>query len=215
MGLAMVWDEGAFGPDFYSEGVAVERGPPSLVFTKPFIKRATPKMLNRFSKRFNSVAGFFPEVRGEIKVGMTTSYKGLAATETKGQLMSEKLCFPPLRRMGLPTRYVIGHELMHIVQAKLKSLPETERSCDVFTLARLPSSFIDRPPAYLRIPREVRENWRREGSDPDPACIAHELAIEAVNTREKNPRYIQWWESEFSARTEALCRKNQFKRLDY
>ena len=211
----MVWDEGMLEPDFYSEAVAVERGPPSLVFTKPFIQRATPKMLDRFSKRFNSVAGFFPEVRGEIKVGMTTSYKGLAATEKKGQLTSEKLCFPPLRRMGLPTRYVIGHELMHIVQAKLESLPETERSCDVFTLARLPSSFIDRPPAYLRIPREVRENWRREGSDPDPACIAHELAIEAVITREKNPRYIQWWESEFSARTEALCRKNQFKRLDY
>jgi hypothetical protein len=206
MGLAMAWDEGIFEPDFYSESVAVERGPPSLVFTKPFIQRATPKMLDRFSKRFKSVAGFFPEVRGEIKVGMTTSYKGLAATETKGQLTSEKVCFPPLRRMGLPTRYVIGHELMHIVQAKLESLPETERSCDVFTLARLPPSFIDYPPPYLRIPKEVRKSWPGEGSDPNHACIAHELAIEAIITREKNPRYIQWWEKEFSARMEALGR---------
>jgi len=209
MGLAMAWDEGTLGPDFYSEAVAAGRGPPSLLFTKPFIQRATPKMLNRFSKRFNSVAGFFPEVRGEIKVGMTTSYNGLAVTETRGQSTSEKLCFPPLRRMGLPTRYVIGHELMHIVQAKSESLPETERSCDVFTIARLPSSFIDRPPAYLRIPKRVRENWQREGSNPDPACIAHELAIEAVITRDKNPRYIQWWEGEFSARMEALGRENQ------
>lgn len=215
MGLVMVWDEEAFGPDFYSEGAGVERSPPSLVFTRPFIQRATPKMLDRFSKRFDSVAGFFPEVRGEIKVGMTTSYKGLAATETKGQLTSEKLCFPPLRRMGLPTRYVIGHELMHIVQAKLESLPETERSCDVFTLARLPPSFIDCPPPYLRIPREVRRNWHGEGSDPDAACIAHELAIEAIIMREKNPRYIQWWESEFSARTRTLGRWSQFKRFDY
>jgi hypothetical protein len=206
MGLAMAWGEGLFEPDFYPESIAVERGPPSLVFTKPFIQRATPKMLDRFSKRFNSVAGFFPEVRGEIKVGMTTSYKGLAATETKGQLTSGKVCFPPLRRMGLPTRYVIGHELMHIVQAKLESLPETERSCDVFTLARLPPSFIDYPPPYLRIPKEVRKNWSGGGSGPDPACIAHELAIEAIITREKNPRYIQWWESEFSARMKTIGR---------
>lgn len=213
--MAMAWDEGTFGPDFYSEAVPSRRGPPNLVFTKPFIRHATPKMLDRFSKRFNSVAGFFPEVRGEIKVGMTTSYRGLASTETKGQSTSEKLCFPPLRRMGLPTRYVIGHELMHVVQAKLESLPETERSCDVFTLARLPSSFIDHPPAYLRIPREIRENWSKEGADPDPACIAHELAIEAVITRDKNPRYIQWWESKFSGKMETLGRENRSNRLDY
>jgi hypothetical protein len=195
--------------------VAVEGGPPRLVFTKPFIERATPKMLDRFSKRFDSVARFFPEVRGEIKVGMTTSYKGLAVTETNGQSSSEKVCFPPLRRMGLPTRYVIGHELMHFVQAKLESLPETERSCDIFTLARLPSSFLDHPPAYLRIPRGIRENWRREGMDPDPACIAHELAIEAIITREMNPRYIRWWESEFSTRMESIGRKNLSERFDY
>jgi hypothetical protein len=215
MGLAMAWDGGTSEPDFYSEAATVERGPPNLLFTKPFIKRATPKMLDRFSKRFNSVAGFFPEVRGEIKIGITTSYRGLAATETKDQLTSEKLCFPPLRRMGLPTRYVIGHELMHIVQAKLESLPETERSCDVFTLARLPPSFIDHPPTYLRVPREVRENWRGEGLNPDPARVAHELAIEAIITREKNPRYIQWWESEFSGRMEALGRENRLKQSDY
>ena len=199
--MALSWDDDVLSPDFYSEAAPFERGPPNLVFTKPFIQRSTPKMLDLFSKRFNAVAGFFPEVKGEIKVGVTTSYKGLAATETKGELTSEKLCFPPLRRMGLPTKYVIGHELMHIVQAKLESLPETERSCDVFTLARLPPSFIDYPPPYLRIPRGVRENWTSEGSVQEHARVAHELAIEAIIIRDKNPRYIQWWESEFSART--------------
>jgi hypothetical protein len=206
MGLAMAWDEGTLEPDFYSDTAPVQRGPPNLVFTRPFVQRATPKMLDRFSRRFNSVVGFFPEVKGEIKVGMTTSYKGLAATGTKDGIACEKLCFPPLRRMGRPTKYVIGHELMHIVQAKLKSLPETERSCDVFTLARLPPSFIDYPPPYLHIPRDVRQNWCGENPEHDPARIAHELAIEAIITREENPRYIQWWESEFSARLESIRR---------
>ena len=204
MGQAVSWMEVDAEPDFHQEGFSDPWGPPRLSFTKPFIKRATPKTLDRFSRKFVSVIRYFPEVRGEITIGLTTSYKGLAVMWTDGGCTRWKISFPPLGRGGLPTRYVIGHELMHIVQAKEGSLPATERSCDVFTLARLPPDFIDHPPMYLRLSFEVRRSWPSGSSVPLFANLAHELAIEAVIIRGKNRHYIQWWEREFAARMEKM-----------
>lgn len=173
---------------------------PRLTFTKPFANRATPELLCRFSRRFDSVTSYFPEVRGEIRVGMTTSYKGLAFMESDGETVFRKICFPPLDRSGLPTCYVMGHELMHIVSSRQRLLPKTERSCDLFTLARLPATLIDHPPIYLRLPRIIRRNWSGKIVDPVVTGLAHDLAIEAIITRDSNSRYIQWWEREFEKR---------------
>lgn len=167
-------------------------------FTKPFLDRANAKLIGEFTARFESVAIHFSELKGEIRIGMTTSYNGLALTGTKGGAAFDKLCFPPLCRKGLPSRYVIGHELMHLVQSKDGSIPLTERSCDIFTLARLPASLLDHPPLYLRMPREVRAAWNSPAFHRELAEAAHLLAIEAMVTRKENARYISWWERRFS-----------------
>ena len=177
---------------------------PTLRFTKPFVKRASPRLLQQFYKRFDSVSRYFSEVKGEIKVGLTTSYKGLALTGVKGGAAFEKLCFPPLDRKGMPSRYVIGHELMHIVQSKVDGMPRTERSCDIFTLARLPAEMLDHPPIYLRIPRGAKERWGSPEVNKDLAEAAHLLAIEAVVIRPDNARYINWWEKRFAESAERI-----------
>jgi len=169
--------------------------PPALRFTKPFMKRASPRLLQQFSSRFDSVSRYFTEVRGEVNIGLTTSYRGLALSGVKGGAAFEKLCFPPLDRKGLPSRYVMGHELMHIVQSKTEGLPGTERSCDIFTLARMPADMLDQPPIYLRVPQSARERWIASGA---LAEAAHLLAIEAVVMRPDNAKYICWWEKRFA-----------------
>jgi hypothetical protein len=177
---------------------------PTLRFTKPFTKRAGPRLLQQFSDRFDSVSKHFSEVQGEITVGLTTSYNGLALTGVKGGAAFDKLCFPPLDRKGLPTRYVIGHELMHIVQSKVEGMPSTERSCDIFTLARLPAEMLDRPPIYLRIPRGVKEQWGIPAVSKELAEAAHLAAIEAILIKPENARYIRWWEKQFAERAERI-----------
>jgi hypothetical protein len=178
--------------------------PPRLIFTRPFANRASSVLLHEFTERFESVARHFSEVKGEMKVGMTTSYRGLALSGVKGGAAFDKLCFPPLDKKGIPSRYVMGHELMHIVQSKDESLPRTERSCDIFTLARLPADLIDHPPIYLRMPRAAKERWSDPSMRPALAEAAHLLAIEALLIREENPRYISWWEKRFSQRAERI-----------
>lgn len=178
--------------------------PPRLDFTRPFMEKADARQLREFKERFESVAAHFPEVKGEVKVGITTSYNGLALIGVKGGAPVDKICFPPLRRKGLPSRYVIGHELMHLVQSKDGSIPFTERSCDIFTLARLPADMLDRPPLYLRMHRTVRELWSDPAFHGRLAEAAHLLAIEAIITRKENARYISSWEKRFSEKAERI-----------
>jgi hypothetical protein len=178
--------------------------PPALDFTKPFLEKADARLIGEFIERFDSVARHFPEVKGEIKVGITTSYNGLALIAVRGGATVDKICFPPLRKKGLPSRYVIGHELMHLVQSKDGSIPFTERSCDIFTLARLPAELLDHPPIYLRMPRKVRELWSDPAVHAELAEAAHLLAIEAIITRKENSRYLSWWEKRFSEKSERI-----------
>ena len=193
-----------------SEGMIELWSPPRLTFTKPFIDGADPDLINEFSNRLISVSQYFPEIKGEIKIGMTTSYKGLAMTESDGNVMMKKISFPPLKKSGLPSRYVMGHEMMHIVQAKQSSIPGTERATDVHTLARLPPVFIDHAPIYLRVPKEIRRNWSHSRINPIVSELAHDLAIEAVITRRTNPRYIRWWESNFDERVDRNSSLSRF-----
>ena len=179
-------------------------GPPTLDFTKPFLEKSDSRLMREFKERFDSVASHFPEVQGIVKVGITTSYSGLALIAIKGGAPIDKICFPPLRGKGLPSRYVIGHELMHLVQSKDGSIPFTERSCDIFTLARLPAELIDHPPLYLRMSRRARELWSDPAVRGRLAEAAHLLAIEAIITRKENPRYLSWWEKKFSERADRI-----------
>ena len=175
------------------------REPPKLTYTRQFLERSNPQLIYRFQSRIGSVLRYYPEVKGEIMIGLTTTYRGLASTESDGVHMQKKLCFPSLTRSGLPTRFIIGHELMHIVQAKKsRSMPGTERSCDIYTLARLPPRFIDHLPVYLKTPWKVRLHWSNERVRNMASDIMHDLAIEAVIFRKENPKYISWWENQFN-----------------
>jgi len=170
---------------------------PSIVFTKPFLEKATPSLIGSFSSRLEMVLRYFPEIRGEIKIGLTNVHHGLASTELDGKRMLKKISFPPLKRVGLPSRFIIGHELMHLVQVKQKkSIPGTERACDLFTLARLPPKYIDHLPVYLAIPKMIRVNWEDRQTRRLASVFMHELAIEAILSRRTIPRYIIWWENQ-------------------
>lgn len=170
-----------------------------ITFTKPFAARASPRLLYHFQRRLYTLLKYFPEIRGEIRIGLTNSYMGLASTESDGnRVTARKLSFPPLNKNGTPSSYIIGHELMHLVQEKRKkTIPGTERATDVYTLARLPPRYIDHLPVYLKTPRKLSRHWSNERVRNLASIMMHELAIEAIIIRKTNPRYISWWENQF------------------
>lgn len=171
-----------------------------LVYTNRFLSSASSDLLSSFEHRLREVLPFFPEITGEVKIGITSSYKGLAITESHGGIVSKKLSFPPLNKKGLPSKYVIGHELMHLSQAQSQNFPRTERATDIFTLARLPPELLDSPPVYLRIPDHIRKNWLKSGTHEFVSSLAHELALQSVILYGTYHKYILRWESTFEKR---------------
>lgn len=176
----------------------------SLSYTSRFVSSATSDLLCAFEDRLRQVLPFFPEITGEIRIGITNSYKGLAAFESYGGIVSKKVSFPPLSKKGLPSRYVIGHELMHLSHAQSRDFPGTERATDIFTLARLPSEFLDSPPVYLRIPDDIRRNWLEPDVHKVVSSLAHELALKSVISCGKDHRYISRWESTFEKKVREM-----------
>jgi len=139
----------------------------------------------------------FREIRRPVKVGISRSYDGLAFQSDDGKT---HLMLGVRRLRGgawkFPTYYTVAHELMHIVQFNSRSIPSGERACDVHTLARVPPEFIDESPTYLVVPRGRRGRWT-----PADARMAHELAVEALERRQRGlRRYASWWEEEFESR---------------
>lgn len=149
------------------------------------------------ASRLDRLHPFFPEMKRNMKIGITRSYDGLAWQSDSGfvKLMLEVR----KTRMGAwkyPTYWTIAHELMHLAQFNSHGIPGGERACDIFALARLPPEFIDDSPSYLVVPRGLRSKWL-----PRHANMAHELAVEALEMRGKGlRRYASWWETEFEKR---------------
>jgi hypothetical protein len=171
-------------------------------YTSRFLSCATSVLLEEFEERLQEVAKYFPEIEGEIKIGLTNSYRGLAVVMSRGKSISRKLSFPPLTKRGLPSRYVIGHELMHLSHVLKKGFPGTERATDVFTLARLPPKLLDAPPVYLRMPESIRRHWSRGEFQTVFSTLAHDLALDAILSRNENCRYIARWEAMFAKKAQ-------------
>lgn len=153
-----------------------------------------PEVRKDLALRLSEMSQYFPEMRRELKVGITRSYDGSVFQAEDG---SAKLMLEVRRRRGggwrLPTRWTIAHELMHLAQFNSKGIPGGERATDIHALARLPPRFIDDSPSYLVVPRGLRGAW-----PPEAARLAHELARKAVALRGDGlRRYASWWESEF------------------
>ncbi|MCI4352102.1 MAG: hypothetical protein L3K14_01755 [Thermoplasmata archaeon] len=87
-----------------------------------------------------------------------------------------------------------AHEFMHLLQWPLHQVPNGERACDLYVLARFGTLF-QGPPNYLEVPRKARNHWASW------APVASELARQALEERRHGRRqYLRWWEEEFRSR---------------
>ena len=145
--------------------------------------RFTAIMQKRLSQRavamLHTALRHFPELQHEtITVGYTRANLGAAIREQMTiRLRVRKVCYN-----------TIGHELTHLVQGN-GEIPEGEKPCDIWTLARSPL-FCDDAPTYLKLPARVRQHW------PEYALRVRELCVQAIAHRKTQRNYIQWLERE-------------------
>jgi hypothetical protein len=161
--------------------------------------RYTPLMKKRITRRAESMLhralSLFPElVNRTITVGYTRAHLGSAILQ-RPEGADEKLTIRlKVRKL---THNTIGHELTHLVQGlsgknaagRNSNIPKGEKQCDIWTLARS-DLFCDDPPTYLKLKREMRENWSRYAGTIRTLCIA------AIEKRKTHRLYIQWLEAE-------------------
>ena len=168
---------------------------PGMGVTVSFTPQMEKRLTQRAARMLKQSLRQFPELRNlEVRVGHTRTKLGVAFIPKRLQ--------PPLyirlRVRGL-TYNTIGHELTHLLQGLTKlpppagtpawePLPVGETQCDIWTLARS-ELFCDDAPTYLRMPRAVRENWRRY------AHPVRSLCVEAIRQRPVRRTYIRWLEA--------------------
>jgi hypothetical protein len=156
-----------------------------------FTRRFTAKKgQSRFLRRLDEARSFFPELEGEtVKVGITINADG------KADLRGRAVYF----RSRNVSYYVLGHELTHLLQ-EIQGLPKSERSCDIFTLART-VLFCDESPNYVKVPKEmvdengfILDHYRE---------FVHKTARSASALRRAGKRfYISWFERTLKAALE-------------
>ena len=159
--------------------------------------RLPPEVRLELERRLEALSTYFPEMRRELKVGITRAYDGSVFQSEDGFV---KLMLEVRRRRGggwrYPTYWTMAHELMHLAQFNSKGIPGGERATDIHALARVPPRYIDDSPSYLVVPRGLRGSW-----PPEAAGLAHALAKEALALRDTGVRrYACWWEAEFESR---------------
>ena len=167
----------------------------SLIFTSSMAKRLTP----RVRRMLEDSLFWFPELEGKnITVGYTRSRGSLGvAYMTKGGIDGSMGIRLKVRNLVYNT---IGHELTHLAQGLSQRtqkrsaqerlrIPGGEKQCDIWTLARS-DLFCDDAPTYIKLPREVRENWPRYASAVRSLCIA------AIEKRSHYRFYIRWLEDQ-------------------
>ena len=164
-----------------------------FVLTSPMEKRFSRRVLAMLERSLTR----FPELQGlTITVGVTRTNLGSAVLLRKASEIKLTIRLN-VRKLSYQT---IGHEFMHLSQGLARErielrrgpatkIPSGEKQCDVWTLARS-QLFCDDPPTYLRLPKEVRENWRRYARSIRSLCMA------AIIRRETNRFYIRWLEAE-------------------
>jgi hypothetical protein len=167
------------------------------------------RMTRRTQFMLRKALSLFPELSSQtIAVGYTRAHLGSAILQ-RFAAANEKLTIRlKVRKLTYNT---IGHELTHLVQGlsgrnpwEIKSrIPGGEKQCDIWTLARS-ELFCDDAPTYLRLKKQIRENWPRYASSVRALCIA------AIEKRETLRFYIRWLEAEI----EQLARPSATERPD-
>lgn len=139
---------------------------------------------NRILRRVYYARRFFPEFEGAtIKIGLTQSAAGMAVPG------SRELWLNPSQ----VSYHTIAHELVHLLQSRELGVPQGEKSCDVFALARH-WTLNDVCPGYVRVPIPLLDG---RGMFTDTgARLTFATALEAVGRRHQGMRnYITWFES--------------------
>jgi hypothetical protein len=149
-------------------------------------------------RRLERLHRYFPEMKTQLKVGITRHYDGLAFQSFSG---SVKLMLDVHRRRNgeweYPTYWTMAHELMHLAQFNSCGIPGGERACDIYALSRLPPSLIDEAPSYVTVPEAAEDDWNGRH-----ARLSHQLAKKAIQNRKNGMRrYAKWWEREFEERS--------------
>lgn len=150
---------------------------PTVQYTSAMKKRLT----QRAAMMLYSSLRHFPELQDKIiTVGYTRAHLGAALREQ----LTIRL---RVRNLSYNT---IGHELTHLIQGN-GTIPEGEKPCDIWTLARSPL-FCDDAPTYLVLPSQLRAHW------PDYAVAVRNLCLQALEVRKTHRNYIQWLERELA-----------------
>jgi hypothetical protein len=141
------------------------------------------------------VAEAFPELSGlRVRVDLLPSGSRRLGTASILE-RPPRVAFHP-RLAGRPEELAAtaAHEFMHLLQWPLHQIPNGERACDLYVLARFGTQF-QGPPYYLHVPRKARDDWAAW------APMASELARQALEERRQGRRqYLRWWEDEFQSR---------------
>jgi hypothetical protein len=145
-----------------------------------------PKITPQVDTKIAEVFDLFPEFDDTtISIGTITTTK-FGTAEVGGNKIN--------LRVGRkhPLKQTIAHELMHLLQGRPGyDIPQGERSCDLWVMARSPE-LLDDVPHYLKLP------ITKDDLDCQFTCtLLSQLARRALRERENgNRRYIQWFERE-------------------
>ena len=143
---------------------------------------------NRTIERVHYVLRYFPEMKDkQIKVGLTRAASGMAVPGGR------EIWLNPWRT----SYHTIAHELAHLLQRSDAGIPQGERSCDVYSLARH-WTLNDVAPSYVNIPARLVDV---DGSlSYKSARIVYEAAVEALRRRRLGlRRYIANFEETLRA----------------
>lgn len=148
---------------------------------------------NGTMEKVRYVLRYFPEFSGKrIKVGLTRAASGMAVPG------GFEIWLNPSRI----THHTIAHELVHLLQRAGGRVPQGERSCDLFSLARH-WTLNDVSPSYVRIPARLVAS---DGTlPPATAQAVYDTAVRALDLRGKGVRrYIAWFEERLRAAAEGI-----------
>ena len=163
----------------------------SHVYLTPQLKsKMEIKSIYLLDKKLRTVLPLFPELEAErIEVGLFSAPFGIACAKI---MMKDRIKIGYNPRYPI-THFTLGHELTHFVQhldeeETITKIPYGEVQYDVWTIAR-DVLFLDDPPYYLLVPKEIQHNW---------TSYAHQvrkLCIDAIDVRKKGTRnYLKWLE---------------------
>jgi len=157
-----------------------DASPPQITVTRPLRHH---KRCNQIIERVRYVRRYFPELDSlTLKVGLTRAASGMAI------MGGTEIWLNPSRL----SNHTIAHEFTHLLQARDFGVPQGERSCDVFSLARH-WTLNDVPPSYVKVPMGLFGfNGKMEMKS---ARLIYDVALEAITRREQGLRtYIAFFE---------------------